>query len=213
MSATKPAKTRSGSVALQAHGIECYVVDAASIPAARHRRRPKTDRLDAIKLVLNLRAWLHGERDRMHVVHVPSVQDEALRHLTRDRAELQKEVLQHRNRMEKLLRTLGCWDDLKHGFANRLARGRSGATTVLHCPRNAPSPPARMRTTRSRQVATHRPGEGASPGPSRHGAPKDRPPHTPEGRCGAQLACKGHHQLVFRSAFARLPAIHFRLEA
>src|SRR5215472_8128421 len=73
--------------ALQAHGIECYVVDPASIPVARHRRRAKTDRLDAIKLVLNLRAWLHGERDRMHVVHVPSVQDEALRHLTRDRTE------------------------------------------------------------------------------------------------------------------------------
>ena len=109
--------------ALQAHGIECYVIDAASIPVVRHRRRAKTDRLDAIKLVLNLRAWLHGERDRMHVVHLPSVQDEALRHLTRDRAELQKEVLQHRNRIGKLLRTLGCWDDLKHGFASRLARG------------------------------------------------------------------------------------------
>jgi transposase len=53
----------------------------------------------------------------------PSVQDEALRHLTRDRAELQKEVLQHRNRIGKLLRTLGCWDDLKHGLASRLARG------------------------------------------------------------------------------------------
>ena len=57
--------------ALQAHGIECYVVDPASIPVERHKRRAKTDRLDAIKLVINLRAWLRGERDRMHVVHVP----------------------------------------------------------------------------------------------------------------------------------------------
>ena len=59
----------------------------------------------------------------MQAVHVPSVQDEALRHLMRDRGQLQKEVLQHRNRMGHLLRTLGCWDDLNHAFATRLARG------------------------------------------------------------------------------------------
>ena len=56
--------------ALQAQGIECYVLDPASIPVERHKRRAKTDRLDVIKLVINLRAWLRGERDRMHVVHV-----------------------------------------------------------------------------------------------------------------------------------------------
>ncbi|MGF6781379.1 transposase [Paraburkholderia sp. GAS334] len=90
----------------------------------RHKRRAKTDRLDAIRLVTNLRAWLHGERDRMRVVRAPSAQDEALRHLIRDRGQLQKEVLQHRNRMRKLLVTLGCWDKVDHrSFAGRLARG------------------------------------------------------------------------------------------
>ena len=109
--------------ALQARRIECHVVDPASIPVERHKRRAKTDRLDAIKLVINLRAWLRGERDRMHVVHVPSLQDEASRQLMRDRGELQKEVLQHRDRMRKLLITLGCWDGVDHpAFAGRLAR-------------------------------------------------------------------------------------------
>src|SRR6202048_3629877 len=109
--------------ALQARGIECYVVDPASIPVERHKRRAKTDRLDVIKLVINLRAWLRGERDRMHVVHVPSPQDEASRQLMRDRGELQKEVLQHRDRMRKLLATLGCWDEVNHkAFVGRLAR-------------------------------------------------------------------------------------------
>jgi hypothetical protein len=61
--------------ALQAQHIECYIVDPASIPVERHKRRAKTDRLDAIKLVINLRAWLHGERDRMRVIRVPSPQD------------------------------------------------------------------------------------------------------------------------------------------
>jgi transposase len=79
---------------LQAHGIECYVVDPASIPVERRIRRAKTDRLDAIKLATNLRAWLRGECDRMHVVHVPSAQDEASGHLMRERGQLQKEVLQ-----------------------------------------------------------------------------------------------------------------------
>jgi len=109
--------------ALQAHGIECYVVDPASIPVERHRRRAKTDRLDVIKLVINLRAWLRGERDRMHVVHAPSPEDEASRHLMRERGQLQKEVLQHRDRMRKLLATLGCWDAVDHrAFADRLER-------------------------------------------------------------------------------------------
>jgi transposase len=109
--------------ALQARHLECYVVDSASIPVERHKRRAKTDRLDAIKLVINLRAWLRGERDRMHVVHVPSPQDEASRQLMRDRGQLQKEVLQHRDRMRKLLATLGCWDEDDHkAFAGRLTR-------------------------------------------------------------------------------------------
>ncbi|MFL9912239.1 IS110 family RNA-guided transposase [Paraburkholderia sp. RL17-337-BIB-A] len=121
--------------ALQAQGIECYVVDPASIPVERHRRRAKTDRLDAIKLVINLRAWLRGERDRMHVVHVPSPQDEASRQLMRDRGQLQKEVLQHRDRMRKLLVTLGCWDEVDHkAFASRLARDE------VRCHDGAPLP-------------------------------------------------------------------------
>src|ERR1700683_1600800 len=122
--------------ALQARHIECYVVDPASIPVERHKRRAKTDRLDVIKLVINLRAWLRGERDRMHVVHVPSPQDEASRQLMRDRWELQKEVMQHRDRMRKLLVTLGCWDEVNHkAFAGRLARDQ------VRCHDGAPLPP------------------------------------------------------------------------
>src|ERR1700693_829050 len=122
--------------ALQARAIECHVVDHASIPVERHKRRAKTDRLDVIKLVINLRGWLRGERDRMHVVHVPSPQDEASRQLMRDRGELQKEVMQHRDRMRKLLATLGCWDEVDHkAFAGRLARNE------VKCHDGTPLPP------------------------------------------------------------------------
>lgn len=111
------------SRALGKLGYEVLIVDPASIPVERQARRAKTDRLDVIKLVTSLRAWLRGERDRMHVIRVPEPPAEAQRHLARDRGELQKEVQQHRDRMRKLLRTVGCWADVERDFAERLAQG------------------------------------------------------------------------------------------
>src|SRR3990170_3946681 len=109
--------------ALSERGYEALVVDAASIPVERRTRRAKTDRLDAIRLVLALRAWLRGERDRMKVVRVPAVEAEGQRHLVRDRGTLQKEVGQHRDRMRKLLRTVGCWESMEGDLRGRLERG------------------------------------------------------------------------------------------
>ena len=111
------------SRALEELGYQTLVVDPASIPVERHARRAKTDRLDAIKLVNCLRAWLRGERDRMRVIRVPSPQAEAQRHLVRERGQLQKEVTQHRDRMRKLLCTMGCRDAIGSDFAQRLERG------------------------------------------------------------------------------------------
>src|SRR5260221_1386441 len=54
----------------------------------------------------------------------------------RDRGELQKEVLQHRDRMCKLLATLGCGDEVYHkAFAGRLARDE------VRCHDGTPLPP------------------------------------------------------------------------
>jgi transposase len=109
--------------ALTVQGYDVQVVDPASIPVERHARRAKTDRLDAIRLVTTLLAWLRGERNRMQVVRVPAPEAEAQRHGVRERGELQKEIGQHRDRMRKLLRTVGCWDDVAGDFAQRLAQG------------------------------------------------------------------------------------------
>jgi transposase len=100
------------------------VVDPASIPVERQARRAKTDRLDVIRLLSSLRGWLRGERSQMHVVHMPSAEAEAERQLSRDRGQLQKEVEQHRDRIRKLLRTVGCWDSVGSKFAKRLSEGR-----------------------------------------------------------------------------------------
>jgi transposase len=121
--------------ALSKLGYEPLICDPASIPVERHARRAKTDRLDVIRLLMCLRAWLRGEYDRMHVIRVPSIEAEAQRHLARDRGELQKETMQHRDRIRKLLRTVGCWQDVKGDVATRLAMGE------FRCHDGAPLPP------------------------------------------------------------------------
>lgn len=110
--------------ALTKMGYRVLVIDSASIQVARHARRAKTDRLDAIMLVNSLRAWLRGEKDRMHVLHIPDELAEAQRHLTRERGTLQKEIGQHHDRIRKLLRTVGCWEDVSRDFTQRLSEGK-----------------------------------------------------------------------------------------
>ncbi len=104
------------------HGFEAVVVDPASIPVERKARRAKTDRLDVIRLVSSLRAWLGGERERMKVVRIPTPEQEDQRQLIRARGQLQKEVEQHRDRIRKLLRTVGTWQAAAD-FGERLAGG------------------------------------------------------------------------------------------
>lgn len=105
-------------------GIQVCICDPASIPVARHARRAKTDRLDAIRLVECLLAYLHGERGRMRIIHTPTVDEEAQRHLVRDRGQLQKEILQHHDRIRKLLRTVGCWQHVDSDIGQRLGQLR-----------------------------------------------------------------------------------------
>jgi transposase len=100
------------------------VADAASIPVARQARRAKTDRLDAQLLLGSLLAWLRGERGRLHEVRVPSQTDEALRHLARERGQLQKEIQQHGDRIRKLLRTVGCWPCAQQDLLAQLRGGQ-----------------------------------------------------------------------------------------
>ncbi len=117
-------------------GMVCHICDPSSIPVAREARRAKTDRLDAIMLLETLVAWLRGERGRMRVIHVPDIADEDQRHLLRERGVLQKESMQHRDRILKLLRTVGCWHSVEGDIGARLASGE------VRCHDGAPLPAA-----------------------------------------------------------------------
>jgi transposase len=88
-------------------GVESRVVDSSSIEVNRRRRRAKTDKLDAIKLVDLLRQYESGERKKWSVVRVPSVAAEDLRQLGRELESLKKERTEHSNRIRALLAAQG----------------------------------------------------------------------------------------------------------
>jgi transposase len=94
--------------ALTALGIANRVVDSASIEVNRRKRRVKTDRLDALKLVQMLvRVW-YGEQKVWSEVRVPSVAEEAARQVSRERTALTQEQTRLVNQMRGWLATWGC---------------------------------------------------------------------------------------------------------
>jgi transposase len=94
--------------ALLARGIENRVVDSASIEVNRRARRTKTDRIDALKLVMMLVRVCCGERRVWAEVRVPSAEAEAARHRSRERTALIQEQVRLRNQIGSWLATCGC---------------------------------------------------------------------------------------------------------
>ena len=88
-------------------GVQNIVVDSASIEVNRRKRRAKSDRLDAVKLVSMLIRWRNGEKKVWCVVRVPSVSDEDHRQLHRELIELKGQRTEHVNRIKGLLAGLG----------------------------------------------------------------------------------------------------------
>ena len=84
-------------------GIENIVVDSSSIEVNRRKRRTKTDRVDARKLLQMLMRYRGGERKLWSVVNVPGVEAEDGRHLNRELEVLNKERTMHRSRIRGLL--------------------------------------------------------------------------------------------------------------
>jgi transposase len=79
------------------------VVDSSSIEVNRRKRRAKTDRIDARKLLQMLMRYHGGEKKLWSVVNVPSVDAEDGRQLNRELESLSKERTRHRNRIRGLL--------------------------------------------------------------------------------------------------------------
>ncbi len=92
---------------LESLGVESRVVDSSSIELNRRARRPKTDRLDAVKLVTLLVRYDGGEKGVWRVCRVPSPQEEDARQLGRELELLKWERTSHWNRIRGLLAAQG----------------------------------------------------------------------------------------------------------
>src|ERR1700756_5760120 len=88
---------------LKARGIECLVVDAASMQVNRRARRAKTDRIDVGILPRPLIKGCGGDRHVWCVVRVLGVDEEDLRRSRRERDRLVRERTAHINRIKGLL--------------------------------------------------------------------------------------------------------------
>lgn len=84
-------------------GIECRVLDPASIQVNRRARRVKTDRIDVLGLLRALIATDRGERHVCAIVRVLSVEEEDARRSHRERQRLVRERTGHINRIKGLL--------------------------------------------------------------------------------------------------------------
>jgi transposase len=105
---------------LLAQRIENLVVDSSSIEVNRRKRRAKSDRLDAVKLVEMLIRWCNGERKVWGIVHAPSVTDEDRRQLHRELIVLKAERTAHVNAIKGLLAGLGLQASVDDNFPERL---------------------------------------------------------------------------------------------
>jgi transposase len=88
---------------LTAQGVINHEIDPSSIEVNRRARRAKTDRIDLDKMMRAFLAHLRGEPRVCSIIHVPTVEDEDRKRLTRERERLLKERNAHTNRIKGLL--------------------------------------------------------------------------------------------------------------
>ena len=109
---------------LTSRKVENLVVDSSSIEVNRRKRRAKSDRLDAVKLVEMLIRYCHGERKVWSIIRVPSAADEDRRQLHRELIELKAERTAHVNAIKGLLAGLGLQASVDEDFPERLEQLR-----------------------------------------------------------------------------------------
>jgi transposase len=117
--------------ALIQQDIDNVVVDAASIEVNRRRKRAKTDRMDAEKLVRQLIRYWDGDQRVWSVVRVPDAEAEDARQVHRDMEVLKRERTRHRLRIQSLLFTQGIDIAVNAKFLERLDQLRCWDETPL----------------------------------------------------------------------------------
>jgi transposase len=106
---------------LASMGVENVVVDAASIEKPRKARTPKTNRLDAQKLLNCLMRHWRGENRVWGIARAPTEAEEDARRVHRERDRLRREKTAHLARIKELFMLIGIavrwvpeWKDCLH---------------------------------------------------------------------------------------------------
>jgi transposase len=120
---------------LRDHGIEPYVIHAASIPVPREHKRPKTDRLDTEMLMRALLGWLRGEPRHCRMAQIPTLEQEDARRPSREHAKLVRDQTSLINSMKSTLVMLGI-----SNFNIKLSRAGQ-RLAGLRTPNGEPIPP------------------------------------------------------------------------
>lgn len=116
---------------LVSHGVENRIVDSSSIEVNRQRRRTKTDRLDACKLVTMLLRADSGERRVWSVINVPTLGEEDRRQVHRELLFARRDRGRHTNRIKGLLASHGVPLDRIQELPTHLATARLWDGTSL----------------------------------------------------------------------------------
>ncbi len=112
---------------------EVVVCDPASLEVVRRRKKAKTDRIDARRMVRALRAWDGGDRDAMSPVRSPTVAEEDAKRLPPRRERPVRERLRLAGAVAGLLRPRGVppGDPARGGYRARLGGMRTACGTGL----------------------------------------------------------------------------------
>ena len=107
-------------------GIENMIIDSASLETTRRKRNPKTDRIDARKLVSALMRYRTGDKTACRVIRIPDHVAEDARHLHREMKTLKAEKTQHTNRIGSLLAIHGIRKSINARFGETLDATHTG---------------------------------------------------------------------------------------
>jgi transposase len=116
---------------LVSRGIASRIVDSSSIEVNRRRRRTKTDRLDACKLVTMLIRGEVGEKKVWSVVNVPTPTEEDRRQVHRELLFARRDRGRHTNRIKGLLASQGVPLSRIHDLPTHLVTARRWDGTPL----------------------------------------------------------------------------------
>jgi len=116
---------------LVSEGVENIIVDSASLEVNRRKRKVKTDRVDARKLLMMLIRYHNGEPKVWHIVRVPTLEQEDGRQLHRELASLKRERTQHINRIKGLLVSQGVRLEIKNDFPEQVSAAKLWDGTPL----------------------------------------------------------------------------------